>query len=104
MTFVDKFKQVCAAINEVVPQNEPKYVNTYNIHERSLPVGVDKPVMWGLTKEESQKLLRGYLKTKVVLEDEKMTVVYYDVVKDNGELSGVFDNPKEICKEVIWLD
>jgi hypothetical protein len=102
MNFSERFKEICKEIKRNIPNPEeepPRPAVLHNIHKRSLPVGLDRPVMFGLAKEEAQYLLKHYLKTKVITTDERDSIIYYDVVKDNGELAGVFDNPK-----VLFID
>ena len=102
MNFAERFKEVCEEIKRTIPLQGKELARDevlYNIHKRSLPIGLDKPVMFGLTKEETHHLLKGYLKTKLTVVDEKDMVIYCDIIKDNGELAGVFDNPK-----VLFID
>lgn len=59
----------------------------YNIHKRSLPVGIDKIVIYNTTKKQAVKLLDGVLKAKCYQHDDKdsKTVIYYDVIPVNAK-------------------
>jgi hypothetical protein len=72
----------------------------YNIHKRSLPVGLDLPIAWGVSEDEATKLIAKCLKSRLI-KDEKETydVIYYDMVREDGLRSSVYDNPPEIIKE-----
>jgi len=57
----------------------------YNIHRRSLPVGVDKIVIMGVTYKEGQALLEHHLKPKVIHKLSKNQVkvlktIYYQLI------------------------
>lgn len=56
--------------------NKPS-VALYNIHKRSLPVRLDKPVAFGLTKEDGIKAM---IVLKAQLLPEQAGVVYFDLV------------------------
>lgn len=62
----------------------------YNLHKRSLPVGLDRPVAFRLLLEDCTRLLK-LLKPKVV-DQENRTVHYYDRVREDGYKGGVYDN------------
>lgn len=71
----------------VVKQREPESddfdkVKCYNIHKRSLPVGIDAVVVFGVTKEESEWWIEYALKPKCYENgpDDSKTVIYYDVI------------------------
>lgn len=65
----------------------------YNIHKRSLPVGLDKPIIWNLSEAEANKW-KDKLKPKLI-DEEKRIVHYYDKVRQDGHKSGVYDNNLE---------
>ena len=59
----------------------------FNIHKRSLPVGIDKIVMWNVTKAQANWLIEKRLKARVYHDDvkETKTLIYYDAIP-NGAL------------------
>jgi len=58
------------------------FVRKYNIHKRSLPVGIDKIVVFNVTKEVAEWLTEKRLKSKIFFNDpdDSKTVIYYDIV------------------------
>lgn len=70
----------------------------FNIHKRSLPVNIDKVVMFNLEKEEAEKMLENRFKTKVIRQedDDLKTVIYYDLVPAQASKveKSIFYNPK----------
>lgn len=58
----------------------------YNIHKRSLPVGIDAPVVFGVDKDKAEKLVTNVLKSRIVVhptqseEKDYRTIIYYDIV------------------------
>jgi hypothetical protein len=98
MNFSKRFADICEEIKRTIPELKPRVM--YNIHKRSLPVGIDQPIMFGLTKEDADWMLAKRLHTKICEDLEGISkIVYYDIVKDNGELSGIYDNPAEFVRE-----
>ena len=84
---------------QVVIENLSKH--NWRIHKRSLPVGLDQPIMFNLSEDEANKYIKR-LKPKLVEYNEETgqrTVHYYDKVRNDGYLSGVYDNTGEIIKE-----
>src|SRR6185295_10951328 len=68
---------------EVIVQNEPPIpVKRYNIHKRSLPVGIDKIVVFNVTKQEADWWVERKLKTRCYENgpDDSKTLVYYDII------------------------
>lgn len=63
----------------------------YTIRKRSLPVGLDVPVMWNLPKKDAEMWITKRLKPKLI-DEEKKIVHYYDKVKQSGYKAGVYDN------------
>lgn len=57
-------------------------VKRFNIHKRSLPVGIDKIVIFSVTKEEAAWWVEYKLKTRCHenVPDESKTLIYYDVI------------------------
>ena len=75
----------------------------FNIHRRSLPVGSDIPLFFGITKEDSETLLKLFLHTTEGVVNGQYYVTYYDLVPveaDDLRLS-VYWNPKEFVRESI---
>lgn len=92
--FLAKFKRICATIDappvleppkDAEPAPEP-IQRRYNIHKRSLPVGIDKIVFFNLKKAHAEKLVSGLLKTKIYhnAPDENTTLIYFDIVPVNA--------------------
>jgi hypothetical protein len=85
--FLERFKQVCKDIDKGPKQEIPNIADIpmvrYNIHRRSLPVGLDKPVAFFLTKPEASMLARS-LKARTL---DNGSVIYYDVVANTGNES-----------------
>jgi uncharacterized protein (UPF0218 family) len=73
----------------------------YNIHKRSLPVGVDQPVVFSVSEEEANRTIKHSLKPvlKIDNQTDKRTVTYYDKVKQDGKEHDVYENDGEITKE-----
>lgn len=95
INFVEKFKRFCHKVD--APQIEKKYKVfdvRYNIHKRSLPVGLDKPVLWGLPEDEAKYLLTTLFKSRVTVDGEDRLVIYYDMVREDGVRSSVYDTPR----------
>lgn len=111
MNFADRFKDFCEELHEQtktlinstlkeIPVSQMNLEVRYNIHKRSLPEGLDKPVMFGLNEKESEIVLAKFFKTKMIEnEDDTKTVIYYDRVREDGVRSSVFDNPPGIIIE-----
>lgn len=104
-----KFKTFCEQLKTgdrplKIDQRQINYGLRYKIHKRSLPVGLDQPIAWGLSETDAKSLIAKKLKSKIV-KDSGMTydVVYYDMVAEDGTRSSVYDNPPEIIKE-DWID
>lgn len=88
-----------------VPQS---YV--YNIHRRSLPPGLNKPIVLNLTLRDADLLLKLFFKTRVAKNDNseecKFEQIYYDKVRVDGYKADIFDNdvPITIDQENIKGD
>ena len=63
------------------PKPEPP-VKRFNIHKRSLPVGIDKVVVIGVTKDEAAWWIETKLKTKCYENgpDDSKTLIYFDII------------------------
>lgn len=73
----------------------------YNIHKRSLPVGLDKPVAWNFTKLQGIEFINTRLKATEYIDENtgKPVVIYYDLVRQDGYKSGIYDNDRPIIRE-----
>lgn len=91
---MDKFLQNTIEVNEKT---------LFNIHKRSLPVKIDKVVMFNLEKEEAEKMLLDRFKTKVVTHptEDLKTVIYYDLVPAGSSKieKSVFYNTEDVYEE-----
>lgn len=57
-------------------------VKLFNVHKRSLPPGLDKIVVFAVTKQEAEWWVEHKLKTKCYEygPDDSKTVIYYDIL------------------------
>ena len=104
--FMNKLKRIC---NGEKVTDTPKYIEVspiikkYNIHKRSLPVGLDKIVVINVTKQEAEWWVECRLKTKqYYLQDtEKYIYIYYDIVPvmASPKERSVYYNEGKITKE-----
>lgn len=69
----------------------------YNIHKRSLPIGVDKPILFNLTESEAKHYLER-LKPKLIQynSDGLRIVHYYEKVRTDGPKPSIYANPPQI--------
>lgn len=97
--FLAELKSVCASIDSA--KSVQPVEQLYNVHKRSLPVELDKPVAFNLREDEAKRLVR--LKKPYMIEN---TVIYFDRVVTNGsrEEMSVYYNPKEIIRESVDTD
>lgn len=113
MDFLSKFKKICADIDSsasapVATKKEftEKQVKLFNIYKRSLPPGLDKIVVFNVTKEEAETLLNHVSFNRIHLMADKSyqddaretkTIVYYDMIPVNAEPHerNIFFNPPE---------
>lgn len=105
--WTDKFKESIKRIDkelESLPsvEEEPRKIQYYNIHKRTLPIGVDMPVMFRLTLEEAKQALDVY-KPKTVTHEDTTILVFYDMVKSDAlpVEQSVFYNEGPIMREDI---
>lgn len=104
MDFLERMREVIREANENAPaprvnlqrrmeQEERIRVSgeVYNIHKRSLPPGLDQPILWNIPLAEAQYWIHNKLKAKLV-DSEKRIVHYYDKVRQDGHKAGIFDN------------
>jgi hypothetical protein len=114
MNFSERFKEICDEIKKTLP--DKKEIESldhvparprikYNIHKRSLPIGIDKVVMVGLTREEADWIINRKLKAKIVNTEQGINqVIYYEAIQEDGTLGGIFENPSQVIKEDIWIN
>jgi hypothetical protein len=95
LSFVERFKRFCAKVDTPPIAKQFKVFDVrYNIHKRSLPTGIDTPVLFGLPAHEAKQLLSTRFKTKLVeQEDDSKVLIYYDMVREDGVRSSVYDTP-----------
>lgn len=102
--FVAELKSFIQSIDE--PTDMPRYEarkpksKKYNIHKRSLPAGVDIPIFFGVTKNESELLISQFLKSKVLVDEQKdkTSVLYYDVIATDAPVEeyNIFFNDRPL--------
>lgn len=90
--FLGEFKAAIRKI-DVIVERPVAEVELFNIHKRSLPVGVDKPVFYNVTREAAKKLFDVVLKTKMI----DSVIYYYDLIPI-GTIRDVFWNDTTICE------
>ena len=75
----------------------------FHIYKRSLPPGLDKIVIWNVSKEEAEWLIENRLKTKLYFNDatDSKTYIYYDVLPANAtpEERSIYHNKKPVIIE-----
>lgn len=97
-SLVSRFKELCDEIDcqlyikrsvnpEPLIDNKP--LRLFKINKRSLPVGLDQTVAYGLTRNEAELLTKSFYKTKKIPEN---VIIYYDIIPDDGRVYSVFDN------------
>lgn len=80
---VDRLEDIPAVpIKPREPESDGPPVKRFNIHKRSLPVGIDKIVVFGVTRAEAEWWIEFKLKAKVYQDEpeDSKTVIYYDLV------------------------
>lgn len=106
--FTAELKAICnqdKQIEKTIERTEaPIY---YNVHKRSLPVGIDKIVLMGLTKEQADDAIKTVFKPKKVYEriensftgevETKESIIRYEAFKEDATLLelNVFHNDYE---------
>jgi len=89
-------------VPQVAEELKPK-IQRYNIHKRSLPVGIDKVVVFSVLKAEAEWWIERRLKAKAYHDDPKdsKTIIYYDIIPVDAtpRERSVFHNPKDFVKE-----
>jgi len=92
-------RELYQELNKIIP----KPVRLFNIHKRSLPVGIDKIVFVNLTRKDAEETVTRFLKTKIYFDNEKesKTLIYYDIVPQDAtpKERSLFYNTVELLKE-----
>lgn len=83
--FIGDFKKFCRKLDEPKPTMhhvDPERGKLFNIHKRSLPVGIDVIILFNLSKDEADWWVEHRLHTKCYddAETQSKTVIYYDVL------------------------
>lgn len=95
----EKERELYQELDKIIP----KPSRLFNIHKRSLPVGIDKIIFIGLTKKEGEKIIENSLKARVFYDTEKetKTIIYYDIVPQDAipKERSIFYNTVELLKE-----
>lgn len=94
-----------------VVNEAPPMLPRFNIHKRSLPVGIDKIVVFNVTKPQAERLLSAAVDSAGGLlfatrsyydavQDSK-TLIYFDIVPVDAtpRERSIFHNPTTIVKE-----
>jgi hypothetical protein len=95
----DFMKELKAILRGDEAPPKPIIVPLFNIHKRSLPVGKDTIVVYGVSEEEAKRLIGTRFPPKQTPEG----VIYYDIVSAGAvreELS-VFHNPAEFIMGAV---
>jgi len=88
-------KQIEIEIKKVI---EEVAKPTWMIRKRSLPVGVNYPILYHLTEEEANRWLQK-LKPKLIVYNEdtnERVVYYYDKVRSDENQNDLYSNPKQL--------
>lgn len=131
MNFLDEFKKRVKKIDSPTPQVEvvpvPRYdpprekTKFFNIHKRSLPPGIDKIIVFNVTKEEAETLVNHIsglnkvplLRDRSYQDDARdtKTIIYYDIIPVDAtprERSIYFNSPEtrkiKEQSEDIWIN
>lgn len=97
----EKFAKFCKELSEEAKESPPppakKIERLYNLHRRSLPLGIDVPVVFGVTKAEGLLLINNKLKVK----DVNGRIIFYDFVPTdaNANERDVLYNVKPVVVE-----
>ena len=83
----EEVKQIAQDVVEMAKKQKARPKETYMIRKCSLPVGLNQPVIWGLTEAEADQWIKDYNRTQMINtqgSDTKM-VVYFDKVLEDGK-------------------
>ncbi len=89
----------------VFKQDKPKEIDgaLYNIHKRSVPIGVDKIVVVGVTKQEAMEETNRLINREIVRRNNTNEPLFYifDTVPVNATDAekSVYYNPEQLIKE-----
>ena len=80
---------------------EPQFVygELYSIYKRSLPAGLNTPVLINLTEDEAKRYISTLFVPKLI-DKENRVVHYYDIVKQDREHS-IYENDGPLVKESV---
>lgn len=102
-----KIKQTVAAATsmDIGSPNVRPISRRFNIHKRSLPPGIDKPVVFNVAKKEAEWWIDRILRTRCYINDpdDSKTLVYYDAVPIGAtpRERSIYYNTKEITTEDV---
>ncbi len=65
MDFVEELHKRIASIDKMAECKQKAIIPLFDIHKRSLPVGIDRPVILGVTETEAKHLMAKKFKTKL---------------------------------------
>jgi len=98
--FSAELRAVIKNIDNKVPvaPKQPRF----NVHKRSLPVGLDKIVVFGVLKGEATSWIENRLKSKCYENDpdSSKTLIYYDVIPIDAtpKERSIYHNPEIFLK------
>lgn len=96
-----------ARYTEPIKQREPERIQEklFNIHKRSLPVGIDKIVVFNAPKADATWWVESKLKTKCYENgaDDSKTIIYYDIIPVGAspKEKSVYYNMADITTEPV---
>lgn len=90
-------KPLQPSVSKHVKLQSKQPIKLYTIHKRSLPVGLDKIVVFGITKTEAEWLVGSVLKSRCYENgpDDSKTLIYFDILPLNAtpKEHSVYHNP-----------
>jgi len=97
----EEVKQIAQDVVEMAKKQKARPKETYMIRKRSLPVGLNQPVIWGLSEQEANDWIKDYNKTQMINTQGSDTkrVVYFDKVLEDGKEHTVYEN--DYTKETL---
>lgn len=113
MDFLAKFKKICAGIDNPVPDivpvaryDEPvkeKPVRLYDVWKISLPPGINKIVLIGVTEKEAKWWIENELKARTYEDDDQntKTLIFYEMFPQDAtpREQNIYSNPERFCTE-----
>lgn len=95
--------QISLESKPVKEKVEEPPIKRFNVHKRSLPVGLDKIVLFAVTKDEAQWWVEWKLKTKVFNDEvnETKTIIYFDIIPVDAtpKERSIYFNTKPVITE-----